>query len=550
MKMTAEQLCKRQASLKSARGTIENHWQEVIDYTMPNLRSVIREETKGAKKGALLFDNTAMVSCEMLTSALHGTLTNPNVTWFELQPSKIELRDDEEVGEYLQTLTETLHGILNNSNFQTEVHQFYLDLVTIGTAIMSAEADEERIVRFSTRHISECVIAENNKHVVQELYREFKWTASQIIQEFARDAFGNKINVEEMLKTDRKSLEDKFSSAVIEAFENNKSIEFTIIHGVYKEKLLEDAGKPFVSHYVLKGKEKKDLRIKGFKRFPYVVARWIKNSNEVYGRSPAMTALPEAKTVNQMVKALVKAAQKIVDPPVQMPDDGFIKPTKTAPGSIHYYRAGTTDRVEPIFKSINPGISEALIRDRQVQIREAFYVDKLSLLQGDRMTTVEVNQRIEEQLRFLAPMLGRQRTEFLIPGMDLVIDIAVEADGGTGKILGQVPAQLFDTDLRAEYTSPIARAQIITQGQNMVRALEASAQFIQLDNKAADIINAEQAVKMNWNIYGAPKKVLRSAKEIQAIQDARAQAQQQILEQQQNMSTAEQANKLAPVLKE
>ena len=345
-----------------------------------------------------------------------------------------------------------------------------------------------------------------------------------------------------------KEVEDAFSEELIAAYKNGKTDKFKIIHGTYKDNLLATRGMSYVSQYVLKGmKDKKEFRVKGFKRFPYLVARWMKTSGEMYGRSPAMTALPEAKTINQMVKAVIKAAQKVVDPPTQGPDDGFLRPLKTAPGSHHYYRAGTPDRIEAIFKDVNPRIGFELIRDRREQIKETFYVDKLNMVTSDRMTTVEVTQRIEEQLRFLSPMLGRQRFEFLIPFTNRLVDIMVEADGGSGDILGEVPAELVDVELAVEYVSPIARSQIVRQGQNMVRALEASAPFIQLDASAVDVIDSTAAIRSNWKSYGAPQKVLRNEEQLGKMKEARQQAQEQILKQQQDAHDAENLSKVAPV---
>ena len=86
------------------------------------------------------------------------------------------------------------------------------------------------------------------------------------------------------------------------------------------------------------------LRESGFMEFPYVVPRYLKSSsNEIYGRSPAMNALPDVKMLNTMSKTTIKAAQKQIDPPLMVPDDGFILPVRTVPGGLNFYRAGTRE---------------------------------------------------------------------------------------------------------------------------------------------------------------------------------------------------------------
>ena len=91
------------------------------------------------------------------------------------------------------------------------------------------------------------------------------------------------------------------------------------------------------------------LNESGFKEFPYVVPRYLKtSSNEIYGRSPAMNALPDTKMLNTMSKVSIKAAQKQIDPPLMVPDDGFILPIRTVPGGLNFYRSGTRERIEPL----------------------------------------------------------------------------------------------------------------------------------------------------------------------------------------------------------
>ena len=68
--------------------------------------------------------------------------------------------------------------------------------------------------------------------------------------------------------------------------------------------------KNYKSCYVLV-EEKALLEEGGFDEFPYMVPRWQKVAGEIYGRSPSMTCLPDIKMVNQMMKTVIKAAQKL-----------------------------------------------------------------------------------------------------------------------------------------------------------------------------------------------------------------------------------------------
>jgi len=535
MKLSPQQVVQRFENMKSQRGVWETHWQDLADYNLPMKDQFNRKNVRGEKKGIELYDSTAMVSCDLLSSALHGMLTNPNSLWFLLSTTDEQLNSNEQVIEYLQELTRRAHNIMNLSNFQTEVHEFYLDLCCFGTATMTVEEDEDAIVRFSTKHLSNIFIKENAFGVVDQVYRRFSFTAHQVVEKFRPQLLG----------ASEKELEKELGPRIAKSFINNSEEEFEIVHAVYRD--FEDkSSRPFKSDYVLIS-DKVLLSEGRFKRFPYIVSRWTKLSGEVYGRSPAMNALPESKTLNIMAKTVLKGAQKVVDPPMQMPDDGFVRPLRTAPASINYYRAGTQDLVKPIFNDTRIDFGFQALEAHQNKVRQAFYIDRLNLQNNDRMTTVEVNQRVQEQLRFMGPMLGRQQTEFLRPLNDLVLDMMIDRDRD-GDVIGNPPPEIAEVNLDIKYTSPVARAQRVSEADAMQQALAASGPMFELDPNAVDVIDAEKIVRENFAIFGAPQKVLRKQAEVEAIREAKQQAQEAALQQQQQLQESEVVKNVAPAI--
>src|SRR3546814_4077959 len=83
---------------------------------------------------------------------------------------------------------------------------------------------------------------------------------------------------------------------------------------------------------------------------PYMVPRWSKDAGEIYGRSPGWNALPDQKMLNEMSRTVLKAAQKAVDPPLMVADDGVLMPLRTHPGGINVVRAGalSNDPLRPL----------------------------------------------------------------------------------------------------------------------------------------------------------------------------------------------------------
>lgn len=507
-KFDGAQIKERYQKLKGERSTWETHWQEIADYFIPRKDNFNRVTTPGEKKAITLLDNTGIQSCELLAAALHGMLTNPNAEWFELSTGDEELDKNDDIRMYLQESTRRLHTLMGASNFDTEVHELYLDLCSVATAPLSVEDDEEFTFRFNARSISGVVIAENSKGMVDEVYREFEWSVRQIVEYFGQDVL-------------------KMSPKLKEAMEKKPDSMFKLIHAVYPQKRVDGKQKgrfPINSQYILEC-DGAELQYKGFLEFPFVVPRWSKTTGEIYGRGPGMVALPEMKTLNKMTETTLIGAQKVVDPPLQVPDDGFILPMVTHPGGLNYYRSGSQERIEPIMNDARIDFGYEAMKDRRTRVREAFYVDQLQLGTGPQMTATEVGQRTEEKMRLLGPMLGRMQSEFLRPLVDRCFAMAYRR----GK-LPQAPPDLQGKELTVRYSSMIARAQKMSEVTNIGRTIQAIAPFVQVDPNAMDNFDTDAAVRKISNINGLPQEMLRNQKEIAQIRQQRAQAQKEAVD--------------------
>jgi hypothetical protein len=521
-KLTVKQIQQKVNFLKGERGTWENHWQEIADYMLPRKNQINASTTPGEKKSIYVLDNTGMYSMEILAGQLHGLLTNPNSIWFELTTGVLGIDQMDEVRMWLQKTSRDIHNVLNNSNFQTEVHELYMDECAFGTAAMYTEEDERDIVRFSTKFIGEYFIEEDHQGRVNQLYRCWKWNPFQIVEAFGLD------NVSKKVKED---------------FEKGRDNKYEVINAVYPAMMIGEPKTAFeyVSQYVLP-EHGHELKVEGYREFPYVVPRWSKGTGELYGRSPAMVALPEVKTINKMMETIIIGAQKVVDPPLQLPDEGFILPIITRPGGINYYRSGSNERIEPIFNDARIDFGFEALKEKRIRIREAFFVDQFMLQQGPQMTATEVLQRTEEKMRLLGPMLGRQQSEFLRPLIDRVFAIMLRR-GIIDK--DTIPQVLRGRKVDVRYSSLIAKSQRLADGQNILRTMEASAPFIQLDPRTAHNFDGDAAVRAVAEIFGFPQQILRTKKEIEAIREAEQQAQQQALADQSQTQEIDNASKVA-----
>ena len=518
-------LLSRFDKLQSQRQNWETHWQDVADYMQPRKADVTKQRARGDKRMELIFDSSPIQAIELLAASLHGMLTNPSTPWFTLRFKDEDVDGEDEAKLWLQSATDAMYTAFNRSNFQQEIFELYHDLITFGTAAMFIEEDDDDLIKFSTRHINEVFIAENDKGRIDTIYRRFKISARAAVQKF-----GNKIS------SDIKSIVDK---------DPYKEIE--IIHAVYPRKDFNPTKKdksnmPFESVYI-EFKTGNELSVSGFKEFPFVVPRYLKASNEIYGRSPAMTALPDVKMLNEMSKTTIKAAQKQVDPPLLVPDDGFLLPVRTVPGGLNFYRSGTRDRIEPLNIGANNPLGLNMEEQRRDAIRAVFYVNQLMMQDGPQMTATEVIQRNEEKMRLLGPVLGRLQSELLKPLIDRVFNILLR-----NNMLPQAPEFLSGRDIEIEYVSPLAKAQKSSELQSIMRAIEILGSLANVA-PVFDYVNFDNLVKHLADIVGVPQKILKSQSQVNAERQQAQQQQQEMQQMQQVQQLAKAGGDIAPLAK-
>ena len=511
--------------LQGQRENWETHWQEVADYMQPRKADVTKKRARGDKRMEQVFDSSPIQAVELLAASLHGMLTNPSTPWFTLRFKDEEIENDDEAKLWLEASTDAMYTAFNRSNFQQEIFELYHDLITFGTAAMFIEEDDDDIIKFSTRHINEVFIAENDKGRIDTIYRKFKISARAAIQKF-----GEAVSADVQTKAKKDPYE-----------------EIELLHAVYPRSDFnpnkrDKANMPFESVY-MEYKNGNELSVGGFREFPFVVPRYLKASNEIYGRSPAMTALPDVKMLNEMSKTTIKAAQKQVDPPLLVPDDGFLLPVRTVPGGLNFYRSGTRDRIEPLNIGANNPLGLNMEQQRRDSIRAVFYVNQLMMQQGPQMTATEVIQRNEEKMRLLGPVLGRLQSELLKPLIDRVFAVLLR-----NNMLPQAPEFLSGRDVEIEYVSPLAKAQKSTELQSIMRAVEILGSLANVA-PVFDYVNFDNLVKHLADIVGVPQKILKTQSQVNAERQQQAQQQEQMQQMQQLQQVAKAGGDIAPLAK-
>lgn len=485
---------------KQYRSTYEQRWQQVSDYINPNQDfTVIR--TPGQDRSAFIYDVTARNANETLIAGLHGQMTSPYMRWCTLASNDLKTQGDKL---WLSNLEQYIFDNVffnTDTGFNTQMHEFYRDLVTYGTGVLHIRFDEVAgNFRFRSRPLSQCYIQQNDEGQIDTL---FVYAEKPVIEVPYQSEKLDK------LRKENPNAKVNILQVCMPRDENTP----TYRGGPAKQK-------PF-KYCVYDMTHNEELEESGFDWFPFIVCRFNKRSGEIYGDSPALNALPAVKALNQVNEFGVRGLMKSVDPTLQLEDDTILgnSPIVQNPGSIIYRRPGS-EPVAPLITNPNPQFAIEFIEYLRRDIVQMFHADWFNMPTQPNMTATEYLQREQQNFRRLSPMVSRIEQEGLSRIVQIVIDTVIEY---------KLYPQLGDIQYEIKYTSPIAQAQSSVQMNSLNSTLMLYAQIAEM-TQSTDIfmnLNLDRvARKIPLEVLKLDPEFITSEKDMAVAQEAAAQEKQ------------------------
>jgi hypothetical protein len=262
----------------------------------------------------------------------------------------------------------------------------------------------------------------------------------------------------------------------------------------------------------------------GYNTFPYSIARHLLAPGEVYGRSPAMEALPAIKTLNEQKKTALRAWHRAIDPPLLLPDDGILDGFSLKAGALN--AGGVTRDGKPLVHRLPTGdvvIAPDVMDIEKQHVHDAFLVTLFQVLtESPTMTATEVLERVREKGVLLSPTMGRQQSEYLGPMVDRELDVLARQG-----LLPPMPPALREAggEYKVEYDSPLSRAQRAEEASGLMRTTEMALRVVEITQnpEPLDWIDWDTAVPEIADIEAVPHRWMRSLGQVKAIRAGRAQ---------------------------
>lgn len=530
----------RLIALRNIRYSWWNHCREVADYLLPRrYRWLVtpNQMSRGSPINQHILDSTGTLAARNLASGMMSGISSPTRPWFKLKIGRLDSTQTTPVSLWLAECERLMMLVFAESNFYTSIAVLYFDLVIFGTAVMLIYDDFDDVIWCQNPCFGEYYIGNDGKYRPCIFYREFTQSIDQIVEYFGIENCSP--NVKEAYEKQDGAARSR-EIIIAHAIEPNdqpekygipKHFKFREVYWEYGGAQGLQQGTPGWTGF---------LRKTGFIEAPNVTVRWDLASNDAYGRSPGMDALPDVKQLQQETRRKAQAIDKHVNPP--MVGDVQLKnqPASLLPGGVTYVSGMTTGKVgfAPAY-TVQPelqGITEDLNEVRE-RIKKVFFNDVLQPISQyetkSNVTVPEIDARRAEGLLVLGPVLERIEHEGLKPVIERVFPIMARAG-----IFPPPPAEIAGKNIDIEFVSMLATAQAAASGSGIERIFQVAGSLAGIDPAIVDNIDFDYGFDKLSSLLNNDPKLIRSPEQLAGIRQQRQQQQQQ-------QQQAELAEKLA-----
>lgn len=542
----AEALRRRYAAAEKDRMDREAHWHELLNFVAPS-KLTYEESLKGGSEGTAdsrerrLFDSTAPESLVLFQSFLFsdvfvgGNATAESLTFEPLSDdgsADTALMQNYEVQGYLDHLARQCRTALwaGEINAVAAIQDACSDLGWCGTAVYAALENTHQFRRAEYP-------------IIFKRYSPFQ-AAGEVGPDGTTSAFY--IKEELTLRQARMRWpEHDFKGQG----EETREFVFSVCDSTDPETEAMFGAKalamdlPWAGGWfdLTKGERIQDF---AYPEQPIFMPRWLTAKAQptgVWGRGPASVALADIAGINALEDSTQRMVEKLVDPPMAVPDGQLIGPLRLYAGGLNYYDGERPP--EPLLSAGSSRIEVAFekLAAKQDAVRRAFMVHLMATPEksGNPRTATEINQQEDWRNRAAAPMALRIAMEGYAPLVRRVLGLLARA----GR-LRPAPEVLRGRRLRPKFNSPVLASQAAMDAVGTMRLFESLAPWAQADATIIDNVDPDKVYSILRKGSGAPSMISRSPAAVKARRDERQEAAQAQAAQQQMVAGAEAAASL------
>ena len=431
--LDVKQIKKRYKKAETHKDQWRSIYEEAYEYALPmrNLYDGYYEgNVPGQNKMKRVFDSTAIHSTARFANRIQSSLFPPQRPWCRLQPGQ-EIPEENKipVQQALDFYTEKMFGIMAQSGFDLAMGEFLLDLA-VGTAVMLIQpGDEITPIRYTAVPAYLVCFEEGPNGTVDTVYRKLKRPFNVIQREWP-DA--------------------NIPDHIVKKYEEDPTQPLDMIEATYT---IDNR----IYYCLVTAEEDFKLVHRDLKSFPWVISRYMKASNERYGRGPVLYALPDIKTLNKVVELTLKNASISIGGVFTAVDDGVLNPQTISivPGAVIGVSSNGGPRgpsLQPLPRSGDANLTQIVSNDLRMNIKKTLLDESLPPDNMSARSATEIVERMKELSQNLGSAFGRLISETMFP----IVRRSLELMDEMGKI--ELPLKVDGLQVNVIPQSPLAMA--------------------------------------------------------------------------------------------
>lgn len=537
-KTERKQYVNRWTALKNQRSSHDAHWRDIgknFRPRRPRFESVSDKENAGSIRNGNIINSTPVRAGNVCAAGMMNGISSAARPWFRLTIPDGELAKTGGVRLWLNLVEERLRMAFARSNLYKALQEVYDDLCVFGTACLFIDEDPDDLIRAYTYAPGQYALALSDTMRVDTMFRETSLTVGQVVRKFGLE---------------------KCSGGVQEKYRKGNIDESVLVAHCIEPNLdwgegrFGAAGMKWRScWFEVDGREETGFLLRGgYRENPVMAPRWRTTSEDVYGHSPGMDALGDARALQFLENKKLLAVEKVVDPPMVGPEELRTQGGRPSlvPGDVTYIpqmKPGMKFEPAYLVNTAAIEVAEASCRQHELRIKEHFFNDLFLMLAGsDRreITAREVVERHTEKMEQLGPVLENLQDEMLDP----LIERAFATLWRRGEI-PDPPEELQGQPIRVQHISVLAQAQRLYEAQPIERLAGFIGSVAAVIPEVVDNFNSDRAIAEYGELLGVKADIIRSPDEVAELRASRAEQAQAQAQGEAMLATAKGAKDLS-----
>jgi hypothetical protein len=511
-KTIAEKIIKTRDSLKSKRSTYKTVCDEACRLFNPELEDLL-ESPAGSEVLQPIISTGILAQERMVSGLFSNTMSMGRGNIIDQDVKKMK---ESAVARFYTALSKATHRRIQQSPFPESYNEMLTGFGVRGEGVFYVDFNEKtQAHEFLVYPSTKCFPVRDARGNLLGMYREYEMSAVEAVAEFGLE------NVTE---------------DIIKAYNrDDHDAKFQFVHVLRRRKERNSKRKdnrnmPFESLHVEESK-KQIVKESGTRRMRYLVPRFYVRDGENSGRSPAMKALPVARTLMKVVSDHMDGVELGIAPPIFLPDRDAVDSAILEAFAVNFCDT-SKGQIFTYTGNGNLQLSAEFIEFLKDEMNKLHYVDLFTMLEqikSSAKTAFEISQLIAERIQAISPVINRLGNGFFAPLYEIVAEDILEY----GLLNEEIPPQLAGSSFSVQYTSrldvQLSDMEISSLAQAVVQSGELVAAIAQNPQLSA-ALKVHEVMKKIFSAKNVDTELMYTEQEYKdniAAQAAAAQAQMQ-----------------------